>query len=157
MKTYVLTVSRYFPSYHKRKGDRTFFIEKIKPELELNKELPWPYEGEKIHTIRGNYPLWEKRIEEIQKGNAILSIRYWSGNPYRSKQVEFMKLDKSSSIGLQKLTQPDNFAMAVINNTSVDWETIAKNDGLNFDDFYEWFKNSGSDPMAIIHFTNFRY
>ena len=37
-------------------------------------------------------------------------------------------------------------------------ETLAKNDGLSDDDFREWFKKIDfSKPMAIIHFTDFRY
>ena len=39
----------------------------------------------KLHTIRANYPLWEKRIKDIQEGHAVLSVRQWSGKPYRSK------------------------------------------------------------------------
>lgn len=37
-------------------------------------------------------------------------------------------------------------------------QTIAKNDGLTPDQFNSWFKNYDlSQPMAIIHFTPFRY
>ena len=35
---------------------------------------------------------------------------------------------------------------------------LAKNDGLSLDDFKAWFKSYDlSQPMAIIHFTSFRY
>ena len=54
MKKYVLTVSRQFPSTHDKAGEQTNFIEQI-----INKG--------KIHTIRSNYPLWEKRFKEIEK------------------------------------------------------------------------------------------
>ena len=73
MKTHVLIISRTFPSYHLRKGKETGFVEKIPDE--------------KIHTIRANYPLWEKRIKEVQFGEAVLSLRYWSDKPYKSEQV----------------------------------------------------------------------
>ena len=36
-------------------------------------------------------------------------------------------------------------------------ETIAKNDGLSFSDFCDWFRVRTPEPMAIIHFTGFRY
>lgn len=37
-----------------------------------------------------------------------------------------------------------------------------KNDGLSLEDWQEWFKGHEHDtvhdnPLAIIHFTNFRY
>jgi hypothetical protein len=39
-----------------------------------------------------------------------------------------------------------------------DIRTLAANDGLSFDDFKAWFKGYDlSKPMAIIHFTEFRY
>ena len=35
---------------------------------------------------------------------------------------------------------------------------LANNDGLDFDDFVDWFKQYDlTKPMAVIHFTNFRY
>lgn len=74
-KTYVLMLSEFFPKTHNKAGMPTEFKEKV-----LNKK--------KIHTIRANFPLWEKRIKEVQEGRAVLSIRQWTGEPYRSKQVE---------------------------------------------------------------------
>ena len=162
IKTYVLTVSKTFPAKHKRVGEETFFVEKI-------------LSGEKIHTIRANYPLWKNRIDEIQKGNAILSLRYWSDKPYNSKQVEFMQLDKDSGIGVQKIIIKDWFrelyysfqiddrffpgkGLAYTSWREFYAKLIAKKDGLTFDQFKDWFKNYDlSKPMAIIHFTNFRY
>lgn len=155
IKTYVLTVSQRFPSTHKRKGEYTEFISKICCAKDI--DLPFPAYDPKLHTIRLNYPLWEKRIKEVKAGNAILSLRYWSGKPYRSKQVEFTVLDKDSGIGIQKLEDPSNFVFAPINGKTINWETIAKNDGLSFDDFCDWFKVRSKEPMAIIHFTEFRY
>ena len=45
MKKYVITLSRNFLAYHKRAGEETHFKEKF-------------LSGEKLHTIRANYPLW---------------------------------------------------------------------------------------------------
>jgi hypothetical protein len=136
MKTHVLTVSRYFPATHKRKGDKTKFVDAI-------------YFGNKKHTIRSNFPLWEKRIKEVQEGKAILSLRYWSGKPYNSKQVEFAQLDKDSGVGIQK---------ANLFLLTHKYENVHRNDGLSEDDFLEWFKKTPFDQkLAIIHFTNFRY
>lgn len=156
MKTFVITVSRHFQTTHSRKGEPTFFLSKI------------AY-GEKIHTIRGNYDLWAKRINEVKDGRAILSLRYWSDKPYRSKQKEFKRLDKSDSVGIQKLTFKPEYILTAKTlvtgipslagySSSINIEELAKNDGLSLQDFREWFKNhSFPEPMAIIHFTSFRY
>ena len=173
MKTYVLTVSRYFPTTHKRKGEETGFVDKIImgigcPDCEYTQDLSGlnispcnschrhAMVDKKIHTIRANYELWAKRINEVQEGKAILSIRYWSGKPYNSKQVEVCQLDKDSGIGVQKLEF--NGLHGVINGEWITPDILAKNDGLSYEDFREWFKNYDiHDPMAIIHFTSFRY
>lgn len=169
IKTYVLTVSRTFPVKHKRKGKETFFEQKIQSidcetcnagMCEYCDNRKW-IDTPKIHTIRANYPLWKKRIEEIQKGNAVLSLRYWSGKPYNSKQVEFMQLDKDSGIGVQKIDFSTDYLYSVLvdeERISFSCEMIAEHDGLNNDDFKEWFKNYNlNESMAIIHFTSFRY
>ncbi len=146
MKTFVLTVSKQFPKTHKKAGKSTGFVENI--------SRLFSKDSEKIHTIRSNYDLWQKRAKEINEGKAILSIRYWSEMPYRSKQVEICKLER---VGVEKLEQPDNFVFAPIEGKPIDWEVVAKNDGLSFEDFCEWFKSRQKEPMAVLHFTDFRY
>lgn len=146
MKTFVLTVSKQFPKTHERSGQDTGFVRNI--------QRLFSFESEKIHTIRANYKLWKKRAEDINDGKAILSIRYWSGRPYNSKQVEICQLEK---IGVEKLEDPTNFVFAPIEGKPVNWEVVAQNDGLSFEDFCSWFKLRNKNPMAVIHFTNFRY
>lgn len=161
MKTFVLTVSKNFPQTHKRKGELTYFEDKImKRYSDFNNFLGWV----KIHTIRANYELWNKRLEQVQSGKAILSVRYWSGKPYNSKQVEICQLDKSSGCGVQKLnfvlSKAVDIELPIIEHTKgvIDPNELSKNDGLSLEDFKEWFKGYDlSKPMAIIHFTNFRY
>lgn len=170
MKTYVLIVSKKFPCTHPKKGCPTEFICKILHAInhsgsdlyqicqnECDKSCHRRLLTPKIHTIRSNYYFWKKRIDNVNKGNAVLSIRYWNYKPYRSKQVEICQLDSTSGIGIEKLEDPSNFVFAPINGKWINWETIAKNDGLSFDDFCEWFKARSNNPMAIIHFTKFRY
>lgn len=48
MKTYVITLSKKFMSKHPKAGEPTFFVFKF-------------ISHEKIHTIRANYALWEKK------------------------------------------------------------------------------------------------
>ena len=173
METHVITVSRTFPKTHKRAGENTQFIEKIIENDNIDLRIPsnsaeflnWTrhnYEP-KLHTIRSNYQLWEKRIKEVQYGKALLSLRYWSGKPYNSKQVEFASLDKDSGVGIQDLIFLNrNILDPIIAINSdcleLDITDLCKNDGLIPDDFMDWFKSYDlSKPMAIIHFTNFRY
>lgn len=150
MKTYILTVSRTFPSTHQRKGEETQFARKI-------------FNREKIHTIRKNVAIWKKRFEKIKKGEACLSLREWSGKPYRSKQVEFALLTKEDGIGIQEVSFHFCEDLPAVKSENGSWyhhslTDVAKNDGLSRDDFKEWFKNHDRrENMVIIHFTKFRY
>ena len=144
LKTYVMIVSEQFPSTHKRKGDKTFFIEKIGNLT-------------KIHTLRKNYHYWKNIIDEVRKGNAILSIRTWSGKPYNSPQEEKLRLSKTNSVGIQKIQFTESNIYIDERRSLVTVGELAKNDGLSLEDFQEWFKKYPKEPMGIIHFTGFRY
>jgi hypothetical protein len=161
MKTYVIMISERFPQTHKRAGEQTNFKDKIDS---IDCDLPFPPFDPKIHTIRANYELWKKRFDQIDAGKAVLSVRVWKGKPYNSKQKEIFRFDKTHSIGIQKIKSWDfekGFAFYIGKNRNVlpvNIGELAKNDGLSLDDFDNWF--AGYDlnkPMAIIHFTEFRY
>ena len=146
MKTYVLSLSKSFPRTHARAGEPTEFREKFLKE-------------EKIHTIRANYELWSKRIAEVRAGRAVLSVRQWTGKPYRSKQVEIATLTAEDGVGLQRLEFTDcRLRFPYVGSEWNSMVSIAENDGLSLNDWVEWFNGyDHSRPMAIIHFTNFRY
>lgn len=159
MKTYYLMLSQVFPVTHARAGQPTGFKEKVEAAIkQLEGEL-W-----KLHTIRGNYERWERIFNEIYAGKACLSIRVWEGKPYRSKQIEIVRLTREDGIGLQKLSFFCNRLKSPqvhIKENTVRCYTdreLANNDGLSLNDWQEWFKDYDlSQPMAIIHFTHFRY
>lgn len=173
IKRYRLGISRNFPTTHPRAGQPTNFVEKIKNNLclwkglESTRLLSITEFGLKLHTIRANYPLWEKRMKEVQEGRAVIELFYWSGKPYNSPQVVFATLDKDSGCGVQRLIFAQNHIAngvfhAIVSTecglTVVNEYDISKNDGLSLDDFKAWFKKYDlSQPMAIIHFTSFRY
>ena len=90
MKTYILMLSKSFPAQHPRKGEPTGFREAFRKT--------------KLHTLRANYALWAKRFEEIAAGKACLSVRQWTGAPYRSKQKELARLTREDGIGIQRLS-----------------------------------------------------
>ena len=145
MKTYVLMLSKEFPATHPLKGEPTGFREAFRKN--------------KLHTIRANYQLWKKRIAEVQRGEAVLSVRQWSGRPYISKQETIATLTADDGVGIQKLTF---FSGRIIYPTVGKYQPsvkeIAHHDGLWPTEWVFWFKNYDlSKPLAIIHFTNFRY
>lgn len=160
MKTYIITLSRYFPVKHSKAGEPTNFRDAFYEGLVFNRGSECTYLRPKLHTIRANYPLWEKRIKDIQEGKAFLSVRQWSGKPYWSKQIEIARLTTANGVGIQKLCfLGDNFNGGYIRNGAYPSDKIlAKNDGLSLADWEEWFRGYDlSKPLAIIHFTKFRY
>lgn len=186
IKRYRLSVRRTFPEGHPREGQETGFIRKIENAVlgkcyrcaaKNNKGLCLEFECQehdvwcKLHTVRANYEYWKKITDMVQKGEAIIEIFYWSGSPYNSKrdgskQVVFATLDKDSGCGVQKLIfNYGDISFPYVNNSNpINHQykplrlDLAKNDGLSLDDFKAWFKGYDlSKPMAIIHFTSFRY
>jgi hypothetical protein len=155
MKTFVITVSREFPSKHIRRGNETNFVKKILNNYTCKvDEL-----GTKLHTCRSNYEYWKRIVDEVNAGKAILSVRYWSGKPRKSKQVEIVSFDYNSGIGIQKLIFEDDFLpKPTVDGKLLRLRELSKNDGLEFDDFLSWFEGYDlTEPLAIIHFTKFRY
>ena len=152
MKTYVIILSKVFPVFHHRKGEYTHFKEAFCERN--NNEYPRP----KLHTIRGNYERWAKIIAEVEAGKAQLSIRQWSGLPYRSKQIQLALLSRKDGIGLQRLMFDKSRFLPHVDYHPVGVGNLANNDGLTLDDWVECFKNYDlSKPLAVIQFTKFRY
>lgn len=143
MKTYVITVARMFPATHSKKGQPTNFIEAILNHI-------------KLHTIRVNYQYWKPRIEEVIKGNAVLSVRVWTGRPYRSTPKQVFELTGKNAIGISLIEQTQEGWFVDGQLTDLTTEKVAENDGLSLEDFEEWFKGKAG-PMALIYFGPFRY
>lgn len=159
MITYYLTLSQQFPSTCLKAGKPTFFRDKVHAAITGNADY-W----NKLHTIRVNHDSWAKRFKKIAAGKACLSIREWIGKPYGkgSTQHEIVRLTREDGIGLQQLrftVGANNRRVVVIDNTpQPSIPVLAMNDGLSTEDWNDWFRGSScSKPMAIIHFTKFRY
>lgn len=137
----VITFSTAFPEYHPKKGQPTYFVEKIwksigiidisTKELDIyrdsyfnSKHLP------KHHTIRSG--------KRFKKGD-VFSPRIWKGKPYNSKQItiapdliihdvwDFEIKDNSLYINHKKIDTTQ----------SID---LANNDGLKYQDLLDWFQ-----------------
>ena len=162
MKTYVIMILQTFPAKHPRKGEPTNFDTQLLNAVwsAHNMSIGFQQVGMKLHTIRTNYALWSKRFEQIEAGKACLSIRYWTGKPYHSKQTEICKLTKEDGIGLQMLEFYNGCLQQPIlsSGMTIRANSLAQNDGLSFESWQDWFRNCDlSKPLAIIHFTKFRY
>lgn len=164
MKTYVLTLSEKFPSFHQKHGEPTKFAESLSATLLDASGWPSPDSRKKLHTIRANYEFWAKRFEKIAAGEAVLSIRQLVGKPYGkgSTQRELALLTRLDGIGIQKL----EFAGQHLCHPRIDgksqafgtYRKLATNDGLTEEDWLLWFRDYNLvRPMAIIHFTSMRY
>lgn len=154
MKTYILLIAKNFPKKHQCSGDETKFVQSILNGIEGTGI------ERKIHTMRQNYDLWEKRFEKINIGEAQLSLRRWAGKPYNSKQETILNLTKENGIGLEKLNWTELGWFVNDINADISVDEFAKNDGLSKGDWYNWLGNAiftNMDPLAIIHFTPFRY
>ncbi len=137
----VITFSRFFPKGHPKAGRPTYFVEKMWKGLnESGISLPVGVDGfkedvaPKWHTIRaGNR--WKVGDE--------YSPRVWSGKPYASKQIEFAPPITIRKIWEFGVNQTDYFIRS--EGGAPNWVTfdqlteIAKNDGLERDDFECWF------------------
>lgn len=158
LKTYVITMMVKFPTQAPFVAERTGFKKKI-------------LSGEKKHTIRQNYHFWKKRIDEINAGKAILSVRQWTGKPYNSEQKE-IKQFKQGEVGCQRVTIEQNnnkLSVGVLNPgpkrvtgdkykflKGKKIKQLAENDGITIEQMQKFFKKGVLDGI-IIHFSDFRY
>jgi len=149
LKTYIITMMVKFPTQVPQIAKTTGFKKKI-------------LSGDKKHTLRQNYAFWKKRIDEINAGRAILSVRQWSGLPYRSEQKEIKQFGQGE-VGYERVVVTKEAADISINTgkgyvfiSDKRIRTLAKNDGVPIDLFRKFFKHGVLDGI-IVHFTKLRY
>lgn len=140
--------SRTFPKGHPKEGQPTFFVERILNSFhngQMSLDNIWPElkefvndfelianQRQKHHTIRSG---------NRYKPGDMVSLRVWSGLPYRSKQIEFAQVEVKKTWGIEIYANEFIFELKVdgIAQTKEDQERVANNDGLNLIDFYNWF------------------
>ena len=167
---YQVVVSPRFQSDHPRKGENTFFIEKIFKAF--NKIIECKFCGfksctshciidmnfePKLHTCRKNYPMWVKRMKKVHAGLAVIDLFYWKlkGGRYNplNEKVVFATLDQYSGCGVQELMfnyhidfrKQISYPFILRGNGIYDKylleiSELSKNDGLSVKDFKAWFK-----------------
>jgi len=160
----VITFSRVFPAYHPRKGDPTYFVEK------LNKSLPFKEYGIIFSDLIHNdipffdieyFKTCDPKHHTIRAGNRWkvgdkFSPRVWSGKPYASKQmviapdIEIKSIWNISILGLTIWVNGK-----VIN--SLEYSELAKNDGLTSADLKAWFNKIPFEGQIICWNENIKY
>jgi hypothetical protein len=142
----VITFSRQFPVKHPKAGEQTFFVEKITRGLHSQGVRPWNIPDEIFNTEA--YYIVDGKHHTIRAGNRWkvgdwFSPRIWSGKPYASKQIEF-----ASPIQIKKIwevclnvTAAEGFNWWIDGQVAATDEVVnmAKNDGLEINDFLNWF------------------
>lgn len=161
--------SKTYPSYHPRKGELTFFVEKIWKFLadhgdeQSEKELNELFESEmfasystdlifpKSHTIRSGRR-W--------KTNDVFSPRIWSGPPYRSKQITFAKdLMIHHVWDILILPSYEVFINGQLYGYygSPEIDKLAFHDGLSPQDFQSWFSKLPFEGQIICWDAGINY
>ena len=171
MKVYPITLAKKFQRPHPRTGELTHFKERVLNafghQYRNHKGLMYPA---KFHTGRENYDLWKHRCDEVNAGRAVLSLRQWSGEPYKSKQCPLgIEL---TCVGIQKMSiviwrdQLSGHGPVLSGHVRIDEDllpistkmSLIQSDGFDEPhDFMDWFgwKNWSG---ALIHFKpDFKY
>lgn len=144
--------SRVFPKGHPRQGESTHFVEKIwnsfrRDDFSLPDSFaPWvknfPFKSEEYLQAIGKASIRDCKLHTIRAGSRYkpgetVSLRVWSGSPYRSKQIEFAQVE------VKKVWSIEIGEFWFINDAILEHDQVtelASNDGLVYDDFINWFK-----------------
>lgn len=156
--------STVFPAHHKRRGEPTYFVEKIISGLVRN-DVPG-YGTETVKALRDLGVLdIKKALEAEPKGHTIraghryspgdfMVMKIWSGKPYRSKQITLgppveivntwdIRLELVDCVyhdGAKEIKDKMKFFIASTDFfLSNDEQKIARNDGLTHQDWLDWF------------------
>jgi len=151
----VMIVSRNFPKHHKRAGESTMFVEKIWESLGYPKRIT-------MNGLEQEFYNWNKvKHQYMMKHHTIMSgfsrkvgekisLRIWSGKPYRSKQITiYDDIEIKKIYNIEIMTTEDG-VFFVINNVIRNINTISNNDGLNYKDLLSWFVD---DPKYNLYFS----
>ena len=155
----VRTLSRFFMKGHPRVGDRTYFPEKVAKSMginhfdvnKLNPGISEEIHVELIYTGMLSMQEWVN-IDLLPKHHTIrmgrhfkpideLTLAIWSGKPYRSKQIKLWTVEiRSVDIFISRET-PFGIPVFCREGLSVQLNSkiLAKNDGLDWHDFLNWF------------------
>lgn len=146
--------SRFFPAYHPKAGEPTFFVEKIIKSL----DAPVLVDSSFMGQLAGYFDFLKTDIEPkyhtIRSGNRWkvgdkFSPRVWSGKPYRSKQIIIapdIEVKKTWDIEISEnqysIKLESGWTTGSLFKENERASKIAMNDGLSNIDFIDWFNKS---------------
>lgn len=142
----VITFSMVFPAYHPKKGQPTYFIEKLWKSLG-NLDYQWDLvkvlQVSDALNVKMPYSEFEPKHHTIRSGNRWkvgdkFSPRIWSGKPYQTKQITIAPDIEIVKVWDIELIDGDWKMPAAKATTTLD--QIAKNDGLTLEQLTDWFK-----------------
>ncbi len=183
----VITFSRFFPATHPRKGEPTYFVEKMWASLGLkfNEKEQYPIypalNGFDIRSVNSREVYYKtcdmvhhsfKHRNQIPKHHTIragrgrkvgdiFSPRVWSEKPYSSKQIIF-----APDIEIKQIYDINIDLHGIMYINSYKWnrpyDEIATNDGLSNQEFIDWIikpavKNKGFDGQIICWNDKIQY
>lgn len=157
----VLTMSRFFPKGHPKAGQPTHFVEAICNSFRgVDYALPLDFLKCSAHDL---FPQKDQYMEALSyqgttkhttiragerfKPGDMASLRVWSDKPYRSKQIEFAKVEvvKTWSFEIKPMDLRyvgyflNGSFMGMFDKFDISLQSIAANDGLSIEDFISWF------------------
>jgi len=168
----VITYSRLFPKYHPRKGEPTYFVEKVLNSNKIPYRQNWYFDELKrlnpdlqesiIETffLSLNWKIKEEKPHTIRAGNRWkvgykFSPRVWGNNvnpksgksgPYQSKQIIIAPDIEVKKMWEFDICGSDHFLDGkrefATSGDSFDLTEVANNDGLEVTDFDNWFSLS---------------
>lgn len=172
----VITFSRTFPSYHPKVGQPTFFVEKFWNSIYEGKDRE---EALISHELSGMWSAWCEMRELAPKHTTIraghrfkvgdkFSPRVWSGTPYKSKQIIIAPDMEVKNIIPIHIWKSDRIMIGHKSGNEtlglLEAKKVCKNDGLEFQDFEDWFCKSSQfkrtnwfDGQIIIWNENINY
>ena len=151
-----MTFSTVYPSYHPRKGEPTYFVEKIWDSIGI--DFRYQLKSEVLNfQRRDESTIWPKhhtiRAGHRWRAGDWFSPRVWGNDinpktgrkgPYHSKQITFAPNIQIKKVWYFELTQIGFIKDCLVTIDGVVPKQklipyIANNDGLTLTDFNDWF------------------
>jgi hypothetical protein len=145
----VMTFSRVYPVHHPRKGQETFFVEKIWRSNAFNGKDTMQYLHVTSDVNLEDYARIDPKHHTVRAGNRWkvgdkFSPRVWTGKPYASKMMTIGPDIEIKKIWRFEMYISGDHKCFTINHNKVDnfddLNFLSKNDGLDMIAFAAWFK-----------------
>lgn len=159
----VIIFSRTFPSYHPRKGEPTYFVEKILKGLPhtgmqepngIEIDLGMIIEAHtKYHTIRAGHRWKEGDWFSPKVWGDDINPKSGRKGPYHSKQIQFAPDIQIKKVWDFEISGNDGkffIYQSPFTSKGIFVNEVANNDGLTVDDFKSWFRYPNHFDGQII-------